>query len=281
MRDAAMSCLRGRELEFAERLVARSDWATESADHTRILTELAKCVMAEHRSARVGRLLDLVAREPEGSWRQVALLTGMVPAKANLATTMPTTVPASITGKLIYLEDEPDGLDSLISSKNDKVRSLAGWVDARLAWPSKPGVPPPPKVTPLTSEEQARFEHGKQVYALTCAACHQPNGLGLEGLAPPLVDSEWATGSAERMVRIVLQGITGPISVNGVPYRMEMPALPTLSDADIASVLTYVRRQPEWEHTASPVDEATVATIRAQTQSRQVLWTADELSKVK
>jgi mono/diheme cytochrome c family protein/glucose/arabinose dehydrogenase len=281
MRDAVMSCVRGRELEFAERLVGRSDWTTESDGYAKTLTELARGVMTEHRSARVERLLDLIAKEPEGSWRQVALLTGIVPAKANLATTMPTKIPANLVGKLIYLEEAPEGLPPLLENKDEKIRTLAKWVDARLAWPSKTGVPPPPKVTPLTSEEQARFEHGKQVYTLTCAACHQPNGMGLEGLAPPLVDSEWVTGSPERMVRIVLQGLTGPISVNGVPYRMEMPALPTMSDADIASVLTYVRREPEWEHTASPVDEATVAKIREQTKSRQVLWTADELSKVK
>jgi mono/diheme cytochrome c family protein len=211
----------------------------------------------------------------------VALLTGMVPPRANLATTIPTTIPANIVGKLVYLDDAPDGLPPLLASENGKVHSLAKWVDARLAWPDKPGVPPPPKVTPLTSEEQARFEHGKQVYALTCAACHQPTGLGLEGLAPPLVDSEWAQGPADRVIRIVLQGLTGPISVNGVPYRMEMPALPTLSDADIASVLTYVRRQPDWEHTASPVDEAAVAKVREQTKARLVLWTAKELSEVK
>jgi mono/diheme cytochrome c family protein len=62
---------------------------------------------------------------------------------------------------------------------------------------------------------------------------------------------------------------------------MEMPALPTLSDADIASVLTYVRRQPDWEHTASPVDEATVAKVREATKSRTVLWTAKELQDAK
>jgi putative membrane-bound dehydrogenase-like protein len=285
MRDAALSCLRGRELEFAERLMARSDWETESGDHAETLTDLARCVMAEHRSARVGRLLELVAKEPEGSWRQVALLAGMTPPKANVSATKPTTRPATVSlavvGKMIYLDDAPDGLPPLLESKSEQVRRLAGWVDARLAWPGKPGVPPPPKVTPLTSEEQARFEHGKEVYALTCAACHQPSGLGLEGLAPPLADSEWAQGPAERVIRIVLQGLTGPISVNGVPYRMEMPALPTLSDTDIASVLTYVRRQPDWEHTASPVDAAMVAKVREQTKSRQVLWTAEELTKVK
>jgi mono/diheme cytochrome c family protein len=241
--------------------------------------------MSEHRSARVGRLLELVAKEPQGSWRQIALLAGMTPPKANVSATRPTTrptkVPAELVGKLIYLDEAPDGLPPLLASNDENVKSLAGWVDARLAWPGKPGVPPPPKVTPLTSEQQARFEHGKQVYALTCAACHQPTGLGLEGLAPPLADSEWAEGPVDRVVRIVLQGLTGPISVNGAPYRMEMPALPTMSDADIASVLTYIRRQPDWEHTASPVDEATVAKIRDATRSRQVLWTAKELQEIK
>ena len=45
-------------------------------------------------------------------------------------------------------------------------------------------------------EEMMKKPDGKLIYAGLCAACHQPTGTGLEGLAPPLVDSDWVLGPA-------------------------------------------------------------------------------------
>jgi mono/diheme cytochrome c family protein len=134
-------------------------------------------------------------------------------------------------------------------------------------------------VKPLTAEQQARFEQGRAVYSTVCAACHQPSGQGLEGVAPPLLDSEWVLGSPQRLVRIVLQGVAGPITVNGAAYKGEMPGLSTLGDVDIAAALTYVRR--EWDHASEPIDEATVAKVRAETTDRAEMWTAAELLELK
>ena len=94
---------------------------------------------------------------------------------------------------------------------------------------------------------------------------------------PPLLDSEWALGPADRPIRIALQGLTGPIEVEGAKWQLEMPALPTLSDEDVAGVLTYIRR--EWGHGASAVQPGEVAKMRASFASRSNAWTADELRK--
>src|SRR6266852_6068012 len=72
----------------------------------------------------------------------------------------------------------------------------------------------------LTAEEQRRFEAGEVIYELTCIACHQDHGLGLESLAPPLAGSEWVLGSEERLVRIVLQGMRGRVSVKDHVWDM-------------------------------------------------------------
>src|SRR5436305_1463336 len=64
----------------------------------------------------------------------------------------------------------------------------------------------------LAPKEQRRFEAGETIYELTCTACHQYHGLGLESLAPPLAGSEWVLGSEERLIRIVLQGLRGRVS---------------------------------------------------------------------
>ena len=69
------------------------------------------------------------------------------------------------------------------------------------------------------------------------------------------------------------------ISVNGAVYKMEMPGLPTLSDAEIAAALTYVRR--EWEHGADPVEEKTISAVREAAKDRADLWTAKELLEIK
>ena len=85
-------------------------------------------------------------------------------------------------------------------------------------------------------------------------------------------------GSEARLVRIALQGVRGPINVKGQSYQLEMPPLAILSDEEIASVLTYVRR--EWAHTADPVSTTRVTAIRAQTSSRSAAWSEAELQRL-
>ena len=85
-------------------------------------------------------------------------------------------------------------------------------------------------------------EDGAQVYNTLCVACHGPDGKGLNGL-PPLVGSDWPKGPAERTIKIVLQGMTGPVEVAGKSYNIDMPPQgAVLSDEKIAAVLTYVRK---------------------------------------
>ena len=131
------------------------------------------------------------------------------------------------------------------------------------------------KVAPLTAEEQKLFDNGKGVYEATCLACHQPHGLGQEGLAPPLVGTDWVAGPPERLIRILLQGLRGPVKVKGQTYELDMPSLGVLDDEQIASALTYVRR--EWGHTFSAVTPAQVKKIREETAKREDAWTEAEL----
>jgi len=127
---------------------------------------------------------------------------------------------------------------------------------------------------------QEKLPDGKQVYATTCAACHQATGEGVAGVFPPLAGSEWVTGDEAKLARIILHGVTGPIEVAGETFNGMMPPWgPTLKDPDIAAVLTYVRSA--WGNKAAPVTAAKVAAIRAATSSRTTPWTAAELAAVK
>ncbi|WP_438479450.1 c-type cytochrome [Oleiharenicola lentus] len=124
-----------------------------------------------------------------------------------------------------------------------------------------------------------RAQMGKRVYDQTCFACHGPAGLGQPGTYPPLAGSEWAQGSEERVIRIVLHGLSGPLMVEGKEYNNVMAPLGgTLKDEQIANVISYVRAS--WGNTASEVQPETVAKVRAETADRKSNWTAAELEKL-
>jgi mono/diheme cytochrome c family protein len=95
-------------------------------------------------------------------------------------------------------------------------------------------------------------------------------------LAPPLIDSEWVLGSEQRLVRIALHGLRDAITVKGVRYELNMPALAeALDDRQIADVLSYIRR--EWGHTGDPVAMEAVTKVRAAEAKREDSWTQGEL----
>ena len=96
------------------------------------------------------------------------------------------------------------------------------------------------------------------------------------GPAPTLEGSTWVTGPEGRTIRIVLHGIGGPIEVVGKTYDLTMPGFaPILTDAEIASVLSYVRSRFGGVNT--PISAATVGQIRAANQGRREYWTVAEL----
>jgi mono/diheme cytochrome c family protein len=156
----------------------------------------------------------------------------------------------------------------MAKEKND-LGALAGRVASRVTWPGKPA--PVVVVEPLTAEQQKRFAAGQEIYKNLCVACHQADGRGLEKIAPSLVTSKYVLGDAGIAARIVIAGKEGAVGL--------MPPLgATLSDEQIASVLTYIRR--EWGHTASAVAPADVKEIRGMTASRERPWSEDELSRM-
>jgi mono/diheme cytochrome c family protein len=118
---------------------------------------------------------------------------------------------------------------------------------------------------------------GRQLYATTCSACHQLTGLGLPEVYPPLAGSEWVTGDEERLIRVVLHGLTGEIEVAGETVSGAMPAWgESLDDASVAAVLTYIRGT--WSNAAPAITPATVARVRRATAGRTSPWTAKELA---
>jgi mono/diheme cytochrome c family protein len=156
----------------------------------------------------------------------------------------------------IYLERYSGGFDPMVYDETAKPGAAAG-----------PAAPPDPIVL------------GRRLYATQCALCHQANGQGIAGVYPPLAGSRWVIGSEEVVTRVLLHGLTGPITVLGQQYNGAMPAFgPTGSnwrDDQIAAVITYIRQ--EWGNSAPPVEPSTVARIRAEEAGRTRAWTEPEI----
>jgi mono/diheme cytochrome c family protein len=262
--DAILSGLRGRELEMLEKLAGNSS-SKNSPTFDRVLSGLAACVVMERRSERVNRLFELIAAA-EPSNRQQLLLDGIVSTSA-VTSKKPVKLPA-----------EPKALVALEKITGKTIQTRVDKISPLFTWSGKPGAKPEPVITPLSVEEKKRFEQGRDLFAGSCAACHQSHGLGMDGLAPPLADSEWVLGSEQRLTRIVLHGLTGPIKVNGRSWHLDMPSMGMFDDVQIAGILTYIRR--EWDHGGAPVQPQTVQKIRAETAKRQEAWTEKELLTV-
>jgi nitrite reductase (NO-forming) / hydroxylamine reductase len=116
------------------------------------------------------------------------------------------------------------------------------------------------EVASATMSTEARIAAGKTVYQNVCQACHGVEGQGLPGAFPPVAGSDWIAENRERLVEVVLHGLSGPIVVNGKQYNAVMPPMPYLSDADIANVLTFVLNT--WDNPGGEVQPAQVAQAR-------------------
>ncbi len=168
-------------------------------------------------------------------------------------------------GPRLRLNREPTAFSAMAARGGDLAPRAANVLD-HLEWPGKPGAIAP--VQPMSADEQQRFEFGREVYKNICQTCHQPDGRGQDRVAPSLLGSTLALAPAAITARIVLNGKEGSIGL--------MPPIGmTLSDDQVAGVLTYIRR--EWGQTGTPVDSSTVKTVRAETAGRTRPWTNDEL----
>jgi mono/diheme cytochrome c family protein len=115
---------------------------------------------------------------------------------------------------------------------------------------------------------------GKQIFTGNCAACHQATGLGLPGVFPPLVNSEWVLENPVILTNILLHGIEGQIIVKGVSYKGAMPAWNQLSDTELAAVASYIRS--DWGNKATPITEDDVKKQRELTKARTAPYKDEE-----
>ncbi|MEZ4775468.1 MAG: cytochrome c [Bacteroidia bacterium] len=109
--------------------------------------------------------------------------------------------------------------------------------------------------------DPAQLASGETVFKTYCIACHMADGMGVPGMNPPLSKTEYVNGDKERLIGIVLNGLTEPLTINGETYSGVMPPHGFLSDDDIANVLTYVRAN--FGNSSGAVSAAEVTARRA------------------
>ena len=294
--DATLSGLRGSESVVLEKLLQSGE---QTPNRETAITMLSATIVRAGQDAAIQSVLASIGNAGGVEWQRSALLRGVEGAVLNapmpgnvgrrgappIANAPCPTCPGGRAGpggayaferpnaqtgsgrggqRTVRLSREPAAFSAVAAAGGD-FGTRAANVLARIEWPGKPGVA---AVTPLTAEEQQRFEAGREVYRNICQACHQPDGRGQERLAPTLIESELALAASDIPARILLNGKEGSIGL--MP-----PVGSVLSDDQIAGVLTYIRR--EWGHTGTPVAAAEVAKVRAQTASRTRPWKHDEL----
>ncbi|MEO8018833.1 MAG: copper-containing nitrite reductase [Pseudomonadota bacterium] len=113
----------------------------------------------------------------------------------------------------------------------------------------------------LTKADQVKA--GEALFAGTCSVCHQSSGVGIPNVFPPLAKSDYLMADKQRSIGIPLNGLTGPVTVNGIQYNSVMPPMSQLTDDEIANILTYVRNS--WGNSGDAVSKDEVAKARAST----------------
>jgi ubiquinol-cytochrome c reductase cytochrome b subunit len=103
-------------------------------------------------------------------------------------------------------------------------------------------------------------DKGAAIYAANCSSCHGAAGQGMPGAFPPLAKNSYVTGDSKQLIHTVLYGLSQPIEVNGQKFNGQMPPWKgTLSNADVAAVVSYIRAS--WGNGASKVTEKEVFAV--------------------
>ncbi len=138
----------------------------------------------------------------------------------------------------------------------------------------------------LGGAESKLYALGKEVFNRDahCGTCHQPNGQGMPAIYPPLVakNNPWLQDD-ERLIKIAMKGLWGPIEVAGNRFdpTKGVPPMPGfgvfLNDEELAAVLTYVRQS--FGNDLNPITPAAVSSIRKQTSNRVDFYTIEDIMK--
>jgi nitrite reductase (NO-forming) len=218
----------------------------------------------------IGEIFDKVQYEG-GTRFQENVQTTLIPAGGAATVEFHTEVPGNYVlvdhsifrafnkGALAMLEVSGEPRADIYSGKQldemyigDKVANMAPVVAAVKA--SSAGN--------LTKAQQ--MQAGEVLFKGTCSTCHQDTGQGIPNVFPPLAKSDFLLADKNRAIGIVLNGLSGAVTVNGATYDSVMPPMSQLNDDEIANILTYALNS--WGNSDGTVSADEVAKVRASTK---------------
>jgi nitrite reductase (NO-forming) len=218
----------------------------------------------------IGEIFDKVQYEG-GTHFQENVQTTLIPAGGAATVEFHTEVPGTYVlvdhsifrafnkGALALLEVTGEERKEIYSGKQvdevylgDKVANMAPVATAEKA--SASGT--------LTREQQIKA--GEVLFKGTCSACHQDKGQGIPGVFPPLAASDYLIADKERSIGVVLNGLTGKVTVNGNAYDSVMPPMSQLNDDEVANILTFTLNS--WGNNGGAVSADQVKAVRAKTR---------------
>lgn len=264
LRPAVYSGLGGREVAFIDAMGEDGNeaWLSRNgAAQRKAIQDLAAGVFKRRNTRECTELLALASsRTSDSPWQSMIVLdTAAARTKAG-----------SKRPKSLMLLGSPAGWSGVTAHGDPRIQQRGTLLHTSLRWPGRPGG----ASEAISFSPAAVLARGKRLYG-HCMSCHQPNGRGLPPIYPPLDESEFVTGSPERLARILLHGLQGRIEVHGRSYNQSMPAAPFKSDADYAAIMTYIRQA--WDNAADPVDAGFVKKVREETSGRSQPWSPEEL----
>ncbi len=266
-RDAAMSSIKDLEYSFLRLLLSDPKWSEEHVGKSIFLELLASAMINKGNAGEIQNTLSWIAGSAVPEWHSKAIIQGIT----HHARTIPVTLNASpmiVTDPQINERFGEGVFDPLVEV---------------LIWPGKKkSVEPPASTSPSHSHDREMISVGRQQYLTHCASCHGRGGNGLKRFGPPLTRSEWVSGDPTKLVLIMLHGMQGPVTVDGVRYTVPdiqpmMPSFSIVHDREIAAILTYIRY--EWGDAAGAISSRMVGRIRVMTQGSIEPWTEEQLLK--
>ena len=239
-----MGGLQGLEADFLERFVASESFGSTD-DNAENAALAVTAIFNSSTDADIFRLLEVVVSGPVPPEERLAVLAGIEAALSYVY--------------LIRADQSPEAvLDVLEQLEDAELKARLQRVLAQIVWPGKPDPRLEHDVTePLTAEEMEWYRQGEEAYSFMCAPCHGPAGLGLEGAGSRLIGSEWVVGSRYQLAHLLLHGLQD---------KSLMPRLSSITDDQLAAVMTYIRRS--WGHMSSAVPPEEVSAARAQYTKR-------------
>jgi len=121
-----------------------------------------------------------------------------------------------------------------------------------------------PAPAPTDDETAPVQADGAAVFAENCTSCHQDDATGIEETFPPLAKNSDLFLATDFPAKVLLNGMSGNISVNDMPFEGEMPSFDHLPDIEIAAVINYLRSNFGNDAKAHPdISEVTADSVAA------------------